>query len=293
MDKDGREILLEMTRRQFFGRTAKGIGVAALASLLGPNLMADEPTVDPKTGGLAGLPHFAPKAKRVIFLHQSGAPSQMDLFDYKPKLQKSAGHGAARLDPQGPADHRHDLGPGVLPGRALHLQVPAGRQVGHLDQRAAAAHGQDRRRHRIIKTMNTEAINHDPAITFIQTGFQQPGRPSIGAWVTYGLGSENQNLPAFVVLISQANAEPGSALFSRLWGSGFLPSKYQGVKFRAGGDPVLYLDTRRASPRTAPPMLDGLAKLNKMRFDASAIPRSRRASRSTRWPTACKPRCPS
>ena len=118
----------------------------------------------------------------------------------------------------------------------------------------------------IIKTVNTDAINHDPAITFIQTGFQQPGRPSMGAWVSYGLGSENQNLPAFVVMISQANAlNPDQPLFSRLWGNGFLPSKYQGVKFRAGGDPVLYLSNPPGiSPTTRRRMLDGVAKLNRL-----------------------------
>jgi hypothetical protein len=118
----------------------------------------------------------------------------------------------------------------------------------------------------VIKTVFTEAINHDPAITFIQTGFQQPGRPSMGSWVSYGLGSDNQNLPAFVVLISQANAlNPDQPLFSRLWGTGFLPSKYQGVKFRSSGDPVLYLSNPPGiSPTTRRRMLDGIAKLNGM-----------------------------
>ena len=126
----------------------------------------------------------------------------------------------------------------------------------------------------IIKTVNTDAINHDPAITFIQTGFQQPGRPSMGAWVTYGLGSENQNLPAFVVLISQANAlNPDQPLFSRLWGNGFLSSRYQGVRFRAGAEPVLYLDDPPGiSSESRRHMLDSLAQLNKMWFDAYGDP---------------------
>ena len=146
----------------------------------------------------------------------------------------------------------------------------------------------------VIKTMNTEAINHDPAITFIQTGFQQPGRPSMGAWLSYGLGSENQNLPSFVVLLSQAHAiNTDQPLFSRLWASGFLPSSYQGVRFRAGSAPVLYLDdppginktTRRADARR------GREARMRLRTRRMAIRRSRRASRNTRWRTACRRRC--
>ena len=147
----------------------------------------------------------------------------------------------------------------------------------------------------VIKTMNTEAINHDPAITFIQTGFQQPGRPSMGAWLSYGLGSENQNLPAFVVLLSQAHAiNTDQPLFSRLWGSGFLPSSYQGVRFRAGSEPVLYLDDppgieQGDAPRDA---RRRRRSSNAMKHDdATAIRRSRRASRSTRWRTGCRRRC--
>ena len=142
--------------------------------------------------------------------------------------------------------------------------------------------------------MNTDAINHDPAITFIQTGIQQPRPPSMGSWVSYGLGSENENLPAFVVLISQASGlNVDQPLFSRLWGSGFLPSNYQGVKFRSGGDPVLYLRIRPASIATrGADMLDAVAEMNRMQRDrVSATPRFRRASRSTRWRSGCRPRC--
>ena len=146
----------------------------------------------------------------------------------------------------------------------------------------------------VIKTMYTDAINHDPAITFIQTGFQQPGRPSMGAWLSYGLGSENQNLPAFVVLLSQAHAiTTDQPLFSRLWASGFLPSSYQGVRFRAGSAPVLFLeDPPGISPH------DAAADARRRRRSSTrcsttrtAIPRSRRASRSTRWPTGCRRPC--
>ena len=148
----------------------------------------------------------------------------------------------------------------------------------------------------IVKTMNTDAINHDPAITFIQSGSQQPGRPSMGAWVSYGLGSENQNLPAFVVLLSQAQAlNPDQPLFSRLWGSGFLPSNHQGVQFRAGSDPVLYLhnpaghrpgDAARHAGR-------GRQAEPACTSTSSAIRKSKPASRSTRWRSACRPPCPS
>ena len=144
--------------------------------------------------------------------------------------------------------------------------------------------------------MNTEAINHDPAITFIQTGSQQPGRPSMGAWITYGLGSANDNLPAFVVLLSQAHAiNTDQPLFSRLWGSGFLPSSHQGVRFRSGSDPVLYLDkSPTASRGHSPPHARQRRRAEpQARRAVSAIPRSRRASASTRWRSACRPRCPS
>src|ERR1700689_4592518 len=266
MDEVKREILLEMTRRQFFGRTAKGIGVAALASLLGPSLMAEGPAVDPKTGGLVGMPNFAPKAKRVIFLHQSGAPSQIELFDYKPKLRELQGTELPDSIRKGQRITGMTSGQASFPVAApIYKFQQAGKSgtwISELLPHTAKIVDDIA----IIKTVNTDAINHDPAITFIQTGFQQPGRPSMGSWVTYGLGSENQNLPAFVVMISQANAlNIDQPLFSRLWGNGFLPSKYQGVKFHAGGDPVLYLsDPPGISPTTRRRMLDGVAKLNRL-----------------------------
>ena len=251
MTQHERDLL--MTRRQLFGRTAQGIGIGALASLLGPELLSAatlDQVRDPKTGGLTGLPHFAPKAKRVIFLHQSGGPSQLETFDYKPALAQYQGT-------QIPDSVRMGQRVAQTMGQSL---LPVARS-----QFSFAQHGQsgtwvsELLPHTakivdditVIKTMNTEAINHDPAITFIQTGFQQPGRPSMGAWLSYGLGSENQNLPAFVVLLSQAHAiNTDQPLFSRLWASGFLPSSYQGVRFRAGSAPVLYLEIRRGSARS-------------------------------------------
>src|SRR6202166_150897 len=275
MDKVRREILLQMTRRQFFGRAAGGIGVAALASLLGPEgLLAEDAAVDPKTGGLVGMPNFAPKAKRVIFLHQSGAPSQIELFDYKPKLKDLQGTELPDSIRKGQRitgmTSGHASFPVAAPIFKFQQAGKSGTWISELLPHTAKIVDDIA----IIKTVNTEAINHDPAITFIQTGFQQPGRPSMGAWVTYGLGSENQNLPAFVVLISQANAlNPDQPLFSRLWGNGFLSSKYQGVRFRAGAEPVLYLDDPPGiSSESRRRMLDSLAKLNKMWFDAYGDP---------------------
>jgi hypothetical protein len=259
---DPREQLeLALTRRHFFGRLSTGIGGAALASLL-----QAEP--------LAGLPHFPPTAKRVILLHQSGAPSQIDLFDYKPELRKYQNTELPETVRKGQRITGMTSGQSSLPVAASMFKFSragqAGTWVSELLPHTAGIMDEIA----LIRTMNTEAINHDPAITFFQSGSQQPGRPSMGAWVSYGLGSENQNLPAFVVLISQAQAlNIDQPLFSRLWGSGFLPSNHQGVKFRASADAVLYLndppgitrDTRRS-------MLDAIAKLNEIRYEAYGDP---------------------
>ncbi len=268
------EIRLSLTRRQFFGRTSTGIGIAALASLLEPKLFATSPAIDPKTGGLAGLPHFAPKAKRVIYLHQSGAPSQMDLFDYKPQLRKLHGTELPASVRMGQRITGMTSGQSSLPVVSSIFKFSQHGQSGAWLSELLPYTSKIVDHIAIIKTMHTEAINHDPAITFIQTGSQQPGRPSMGAWVSYGLGSENQNLPAFVVLISQANAlNVDQPLFSRLWGPGFLPSSHQGVKFRSGGDPVLYLsDPEGIDKNTRRRMLDSLAKLNHFRADSYGDP---------------------
>src|SRR5207248_4353361 len=264
-----RERELVLTRRQLLGRSSKGIGVMALASLLNPELFAQEASHARSTmgeartaglPGLPGLPHFAPKAKRVIFLHQSGAPSQIDLFDYKPKLLDLAGselpdsvRKGQRITGMTSGQNSFPVAPSIF---KFNRAGESGTWISELLPHTAKIIDDIT----IVKTVNTDAINHDPAITFIQTGFQQPGRPSMGSWISYGLGSENRDLPAFVVLISQASGlNVDQPLFSRLWGSGFLPSNHQGVMFRSGGDPVLYLsdppgigkDTRRR-------MLDGL-----------------------------------
>jgi hypothetical protein len=258
---------MDITRRHFFSRTATGIGIAALGSLLAEDGLA-------ATGGLPGLPHFPAKAKRVVFLHQSGGPSQMDLFDYKPTLDKLAGKelpGSVRM------------GQRITGMTSGQTTFPVARSIFNFKQHGnSGAWASELIPHMakivdditIVKTMNTDAINHDPAITFIQSGSQQPGRPSMGSWVSYGLGSENQNLPAFVVMLSQAHAlNPDQPLFSRLWGAGFLPSNHQGVRFRAGSNPVLYLNNPEGiDAETRRDMLDAGGKLNRMRLEQFGDP---------------------
>src|SRR5580765_8232612 len=263
---------MDITRRHFFSRSSTGIGIAALGSLLAQDgLAAAESNA---TGGLPGLPHFAPKAKRVVFLHQSGGPSQMDLFDYKPTLDKLSGTelpGSVRM---GQRSTGMTSGQSAFPvARSIfkfQRHGKSGAWVSELLPHTAKIVDELA----IIKTMNTDAINHDPAITFIQSGSQQPGRPSMGAWVSYGLGSVNRNLPAFVVMLSQAQAlNPDQPLFSRLWGSGFLPSNHQGVRFRAGSNPVLYLQNPEGvDAGTRRDMLDAVGKLNRIRLDEFGDP---------------------
>ncbi|MDQ2899462.1 MAG: DUF1501 domain-containing protein [Acidobacteriota bacterium] len=269
-----REAALSVTRRHFFASGSAGIGVAALASLLNPKLFAAR--VDPasKTGGLPGFPNFAPKAKRVIYLHQSGAPSQIDLFDYKPMLKKLQGTELPSTVRNGQRITGMTAGQSSFPVASSHFKFEQHGQSGAWLSELLPHHAKIVDDISIIKTMNTDAINHDPAITFIQSGSQQPGRPSMGSWVSYGLGTENQNLPAFVVLISQSSGlNIDQPLFSRLWGNGFLPSNYQGVNFRAGADPVLYLSNPAGiDAGTRRRMLDGIAKLNHMRAEAYGDP---------------------
>src|SRR5437016_7454685 len=267
-DRLSAEVSAAMTRRQFFRQSTAGIaiGIPALATLLTADGFAADTATDPKTGGLVGLPHFPPKAKRVIFLHQSGAPSQMQLLDYKPQLEKLQGTELPATVRMGQRITGMTSGQASFPVAASTFKFKQAGKSGAWISELLPHHEKIVDDIAIIKTMNTDAINHDPAITFIQTGSQQPGRPSLGSWVSYGLGSENQNLPAFVVLISQANAlNTDQPLFSRLWSSGFLNSSYQGVRFRAGGEPVLYLaDPPGVAKTTRRQMLDAVAKLNKI-----------------------------
>jgi Protein of unknown function (DUF1501) len=266
---------LLLTRRHFFGLNAAGLGTAALASLLGKDLMADAGTTTAATrstaGGLAGLPHFAPKAKRVIWLFQSGGPSQMDLFDYKPKLERLRGDDlpdsirkGQRLTGMTSTQDRFPMVPSLFKF-AQHGQ--SGAWLSELMPHTAGIADELC----FIRSLHTEAINHDPAITFFQTGAQIAGRPSIGAWLAYGLGSENQDLPAFVVLITQGGGD--QPLYDRLWGSGFLPSRYQGVKFRSVGDPVLYLsDPEGFDKGMRREYLDSLSQLNQLKLQEFGDP---------------------
>ncbi len=249
------------TRRQFFGRTAAGIGPAALSFLLrGEGYGAT-------AGGLPDLPHFAPRAKRVIYMFQSGAPSQIDLFDHKPLLRKYHGQDLPDSVRKGQRITGMTSGQDRLPVAASLFKFQphgqSGTELSELLPHTAKVVDDIT----LVKTVQTDAINHDPAITFIQSGFQQPGRPSMGSWVSYGLGSANRDLPGFVVLISQgSNLNQSQPLFSRLWGSGFLPSRYQGVKFRSSDDPVLYLSNPKgidASTRRS--MLDAVSEINRLR----------------------------
>ncbi len=260
---------LLLNRRHFFARGATGLGIAALATLLQEG--AARAAASPRTasGGLPGLPHFAPRAKRVIYLFQSGAPSQMDLFDYKPMLAEQQGSELPDSVRQGQRLTGMTSGQSSFPVAASKFKFAQHGQCGAWVSELMPHTAKVVDQLCFIKSMHTEAINHDPAITFFQTGAQLAGRPSIGAWLSYGLGSENSDLPAFVAMISQGSGNPGGQpLYDRLWGSGFLPSTYQGVKFRSIGDPVLNLsnppgldgDARRQ-------MLDALGTLNRMKLD--------------------------
>ena len=252
-----------MTRRHFFSRTSTGLGIAALANLLQEDLRAE--------GGLPGLPHFPPKAKRVIYLFQSGAPSQMELFDHKPKLKdlrstelpESIRQGQ-RLTGMTATQTSFPVAPSLF---RFAQHGKSGAWVSELMPHTAKIVDELC----FIKSMNTDAINHDPAITFFQTGFQLAGRPSIGAWLSYGLGSENKDLPAFVVMVSTGISD--QPLYDRLWGSGFLPTRYQGVKLRSGGDPVLYLSNPEGIDDSARRrFVEDLGKVNQLSLEEFGDP---------------------
>ena len=261
------------TRRNFLSLASSSVGAAALATLFNQDLHAQNP-VSPRQGtGLPGLPHFAPKAKRVIYLFQSGAPSQHELFDYKPSLAQLVGtdlppsvRGNQRVTSMTAGQQSFPIVPSVY-NFSQHGQ--SGAWVSDLMPYTAAIADELC----FIKTMHTEAINHDPGITFFQTGAQLAGRPSIGAWLDYGLGSMNQDLPTFVAMVSVGSGNGGQPLYDRLWGSGFLPTKHQGVKFLASGDPVLFLSNPPGVDRnTRRRFLDDLARLNQLTRDEFGDP---------------------
>lgn len=264
----------QLNRRHFLSNFSLGIGSLALGSLLGCG-KDSTPSVVPKataSGGILDESHFYPKAKRIIYLFQSGGPSQLDLFEYKPLLTKM---------------HGQELPESVRMGQRL-TGMTSGQKTKPLTSSiySFAQYGQsgawmsELLPHTsgvvddlcFVKSMHTEAINHDPAITFFQTGSQQPGRPSMGSWLSYGLGSSNQNLPAFIVLLSRGAQRP-QPIYSRLWGNGFLASLHQGVQFRSGRDPVLYLDNPEGMTGSSRrKMLDVLAEMNALHQDAFGDP---------------------
>jgi hypothetical protein len=269
MEKILAEARLHLTRRHFFGRSASGIGIGALAHLLGQDLGAQSNAAAPAAnaiGGLPELPHFAPKAKRVIYLFQSGGPSHLDLYDYKPMLAKFNGtdlpesvRGGQRLTTMTSMQASFP----VVPSRFKFSQHG---QSGAWLSELLPNIGNAADDLCFIKSLHTEQINHDPAVTFAQTGFQLAGRPSLGAWVSYGLGTENQDLPAFVVMISVGSSD--QPLYDRLWGTGFLPSRYQGVKLRSVGSPVLYINDPEGMDRSdRRRFIDDLDKLNQIALE--------------------------
>ena len=267
------EAAMQLNRRHFLSKLSLGLGSLALGSLL-PGC-SDEASVLPEMtgmGGILGAPHFAPKAKRIIYLFQSGSPSQIDLFDYKPLMATM---------------HGKELPESVRNGQRLtgmtanQSSFPLVNSFFEFKQHGqSGAWVSELMPHTaeivddlcFVKTMHTEAINHDPAITFFQTGSQQPGRPSIGSWLSYGLGSDNQNLPTFIVLLSRGLIRP-QPIYSRLWGCGFLASMHQGVQLRSGKDPVLFINNPPGiGDKDRRLALDYLAELNERRMEEFGDP---------------------
>lgn len=282
-NKDLQEVERQLDRRNFLSKTSMGLGAIALGSLLN----ADKAFAAVKSGGLdssnaddllksynknrLGLPHHSPKAKRIVYLFQSGGPSQLDMWDYKPKLKNMFGQDlpdsvrqGQRLTAMSAEQTSFPMAPSIFDfkqygetGTWASNLLPYTSEV--VDELC------------FIKSMQTDQINHDPAITFMQTGNQLAGRPSIGSWLSYGLGSDNENLPTFITLVTKNMG--GQPLYSRLWGNGFLPTEHQGVQFRSGKDPVLYLsDPENYDGNDRRQMLNYLGKLNEVQHDAYGDP---------------------
>jgi len=271
------EALQLETRRQFFGRTAQGLGGLALGSLLGNVVRAsdDAPLGTPAHGGQPDLPHFAPKAKRAIYLHMVGAPPQMDLYDYKPTMREwfdrdlpDSVRQGQRLTTMTSGQSRFPIAPSVF---NFQQHGQSGAWISDILPYTARMADDIA----IVRSLHTEAINHEPAITFIQTGNQIPGRPCLGAWLAYGLGSCNQDLPTFVVLnASHSNPRANvQAISARLWSAGFLSGEYAGVALRSSGDPVLYINNPNGvDAQVRRRMLDGLNALNQIQYERLGDP---------------------
>jgi hypothetical protein len=278
---NGLKIVQQLNRRTFLSRAGVGLGAVALGSLLDddraragtdiPSPRVPTASLASDTGALPGLPHFAPRAKRVIYLFQSGAPSQMDLFDYKPALDRRRGielpdsvRMGQRITTMTSGQKSFPVAPSIF---KFQQHGESGAWISELLPHTSAIVDDIT----IIRSMQTEAINHDPAITFVQTGSQLAGRPSMGSWIAYGLGSLNQDLPAFVVLLSRGRTD--QPLYDRLWGSGFLPTRYQGVKLRGGKEPVLYLaNPAGCSTTMRRQMLDDIAALDDLHHAETGDP---------------------
>lgn len=268
MHKEIVEHGLNINRRKFLSRMSLGIGGFALGSLLMPDLF----DANDEEAMIAGLPHFAPKAKRIIYLFQNGAPSQLDLFDYKPMLQKMQGEDLPASIRMGQrlTGMTADQKKFPLAGTAFNFNQYGESRAWMSDILPYTAGIVDELC--IIRSMYTEAINHDPALTFFQTGAQVGNRPSMGAWLSYGLGSENKNLPAYCVLLSRG-AGNGQGVYSKLWTNGFLDSIHQGVQFSSGENPVLYLgDPEGMDKNNRRRMLDKVAELNEISYNEFGDP---------------------
>lgn len=267
------EYHLRQSRRQFFQGAGLKVGGIALAQLLSQKALAqDLPTQTDIHPALPGLPDFAPKAKNLIYLHMNGAPAQQDLFDHKPQMEQffdkelpDSVRNGQRITTMTSGQKRFPVAPSRFGfERCGQSGILMSELVPHMKGIADEI--------TMIKSVHTEAINHDPACTFVMTGSEVPGRPSLGSWLSYGLGSESQNLPAFVVFTPTVK-NPSQALFSRMWTSGFLPSKYDGVKLRSAGDPVLYVkNPPGVSPGDRRAMLDALGQLNEKSFERFGDP---------------------
>lgn len=271
MEKAIHDHLMSINRRHFLSRLSLGLGSAALGSLLIPDLFRSNPEEEADRI-MARLPHFAPKAKRVIYLFQAGGVSQLESFDYKPQLEVMWGQELPDSVRQGQRLTGMTASQSSFPLAAsifgFQQYGRAGAWVSELFPHTARIVDEIC----IIRSMHTEAINHDPALTFFQTGVQQGNRPSMGAWLSYGLGSQNQNLPAFTVLLSRGKGN-GQGVYSKVWSNGFLDSVHQGVQFSSGNDAVLYLNDQEGMTRSnRRMMLDRLAELNEHAFDKTGDP---------------------
>lgn len=266
------EFHILQNRRQFFQGAGLKAGGIALASMLGRQASGDVSKPVNMYPALSGFPHFAPKAKRLVYLHMNGAPSQIDLFDHKPRLHDyfdqelpDSIRNGQRITTMTSGQKRFPVAPSKFKfDRCGKSGIEMSELVPHMKTIADEI--------AMVRSVHTEAINHDPACTFVMTGSEVPGKPSIGSWLSYGLGSDCQNLPSFVVFTPTVK-NPSQALFTRMWSSGFLPSKYDGVKLRGSGDPVLYVkNPPGVSPGDRRTMLDALSKLNRKTYDRFGDP---------------------